>query len=44
MIYSFYFEGGNMDGEVVRTDFAAPMGRLPGRPLGLISRSGEPSG
>ena len=29
MIYSFYFEGGNMDGEVVRTDFAAPNGSPP---------------
>jgi hypothetical protein len=29
MIYSFYFEGGNMDGEMVRTDFAAPNGSPP---------------
>jgi hypothetical protein len=29
MIYSFYFEGGNMDGEVVLTDFAAPNGSPP---------------
>ncbi len=29
MIYSFYFEGGNMDGEVVQTDFAAPNGSPP---------------
>ena len=29
MIYSFYFEGGTMDGEVVLTDFAAPNGSPP---------------
>ena len=29
MIYSFYFEGGTMDGEVVATDFAAPNGSPP---------------
>ena len=29
MIYSFYFEGGTMDGEVVQTDFAAPNGSPP---------------
>jgi hypothetical protein len=29
MIYSFYFEGGNMDGEVVLTDFAARNGSPP---------------
>ena len=29
MIYSFYFEGGAMDGEVVLTDFAAPNGSPP---------------
>jgi hypothetical protein len=29
MIYSFYFEGGMMDGEVVLTDFAAPNGSPP---------------
>jgi hypothetical protein len=29
MIYSFYFEGGSMDGEVVRTDFAVSNGSPP---------------